>query len=53
MENPLETKESRADIKYQPLCKPLIDVICLPDFKTKEDFELFDNVLAHYESTRN
>lgn len=53
MVNPLEAKESRADFRYVPLCSQLIDVICLPQFKNKEDYKLFDSVLKHYESTRN
>ena len=48
MINPLEAKESRADFTYYPKVSPQIDVMCLPRFKVKEDFELMDKVLANY-----
>lgn len=43
-------KESRADFRYQPLCKPLIDVMCLP--KDQKEREVFSGVMTHYIDTR-
>lgn len=43
-------KVSRADIRYQPQCKDLKDVICFPT-ATKEDRELGIKILTHYIDT--
>jgi len=48
MINPIEAKESRADFTYYPKVSQLIDVMCLPRFKLKDDFELMDKVLSNY-----
>lgn len=52
MVNPLEAKETRADFTYYPKCSPISDVMCLPRFKDKKDYNLMDTVLKHYQETR-
>lgn len=50
-ENIIEPKESRADFRYVPLCKPLIQVMCLP--KNEKEREVFTDILTHYINTNN
>lgn len=45
-ENILEKKESRADLRYVPLCKPIINVMCLPN--DEKSGEAFTKVLDNY-----
>lgn len=47
---PKEEKVSRADLRYQPLCKPMIDAMCLP---LKGEKELFIRILDHYSNAFN
>lgn len=46
MSDIFDTKESRADFRYTPLCKPIIDVMCLPT--NKEEKVVFGEILDHY-----
>jgi hypothetical protein len=45
---PWAVKDSRADFTYQPLCKQLQDVMCLPNVKVKEEVNMFVRVLDNY-----
>ncbi len=48
--SPFAVKESRADFTYYPKVKELKDVICMPNFKIKEEVKTFINILSHYEN---
>lgn len=41
-------KDTRADLRYQPLCKPIIDVMCLPNIKNQEEIKIFQKILDNY-----
>ena len=45
-----EEKVSRADLRYQPLCKPIIDAMCLP---SKGEKQVFLKILDHYANQTN
>lgn len=43
-----EQKESRADFRYIPLCKPLTESMYMPDLSQKENRELLIKTLDNY-----
>lgn len=46
--DPFKPKETRADLRYEPLCKDLKDVVYTGDLSKKETRDLLDKVLQNY-----
>jgi hypothetical protein len=46
MTDPFEKKESRADLRYQPLCKDLKDVVYTGDLSNKDNREMLAKIIG-------